>query len=131
MYQMIKLMYRLFRYSRIAGVLCFLAVWRMLFMGCSKRRYLRTSSIHFLYWVIDFYEKILILHDNLPSTLYIPTIYRLFFSCGAGSLVFPPLSAFVFSSSWWGPQGVMHLTLIACLMQCIVYGIMYFISKRT
>ena len=75
---MIKLMYQLFRYSRIAGVLCFLAVWRMLFMGCSKRRYLRTSSIHFLYWVIDFYEKILIVHDiNLPTTWYISYIYNL------------------------------------------------------
>ena len=50
--------------------------------------------------------------------------------CGAGSLVFPPLSAFVFSSSWWGPEGVLQLTLIVCLMQCFVYAIMYFISKK-
>ena len=69
---MTKLMYQLFRYSRIAGVLCFLAVWCMLFMGCSKRRYLRTSSIHFLYWVIDLYEKILILHDIFALNLVYP-----------------------------------------------------------
>jgi len=53
-----------------------------------------------------------------------------FIGCGAGSLVFPALSGFVFSSSWWGPQGVLHLTLIACLMQCAVYSTMYFISKK-
>lgn len=53
-----------------------------------------------------------------------------FIGCGAGSLVFPPLSGFVFSSSWWGPQGVLHLTLIACLLQCAVYSTMYFLSRK-
>ena len=53
-----------------------------------------------------------------------------FIGCGAGGLVFPTLSGFVFTWDGWGPVGILHLTLIICIAQCVVFGVMYALSKK-
>lgn len=53
-----------------------------------------------------------------------------FIGCGAGGLVFPPLSGFVFTWDKWGPVGILHLTLIVCVIQCLVFAAMYAISRK-
>ena len=40
-----------------------------------------------------------------------------FIGCGAGGFVFPPISGLVFTWESWGPIGILHLTLIVCLIQ--------------
>lgn len=53
-----------------------------------------------------------------------------FIGCGVGGVVYPPLSGFVFTWDKWGPVGVLHLTLIACVVQTLVFAVMYLVSKR-
>ncbi len=47
-----------------------------------------------------------------------------FVGCGVGGCIFPPLTGFVFTSDW-GPDSILYLTLIACVMQCCTYGSMW------
>ncbi len=46
-----------------------------------------------------------------------------FVGCGIGGCIFPPLTGFVFTSL--GPNFMMYLTLVACLLQCLTYASMW------
>ena len=35
-----------------------------------------------------------------------------------------------FRSETWGPVGILHLTLIFCIIQSVLYSVMYLLSKR-
>ncbi len=52
-----------------------------------------------------------------------------FLGCGVGGAIFPPVSGFVFTSSW-GPNSILHLTLAVCLVQCLVYGLMWTVARK-
>ncbi len=43
--------------------------------------------------------------------------------------VFPFVSGYVFTSPW-GPNGVLELTLIVCAVQCSLFTLMWFISRK-
>lgn len=49
--------------------------------------------------------------------------------CGVGSAAFPPLTGFVFTSSW-GPMGVLQLTLIMCCVQILLFVFMWTLSRK-
>ena len=98
--------------SRATWIFHILAIWCLLFMDSSKRRHFGSASINILYWVKYF------IYSAISKCEKKERIWHLKISisrCGAGGLMFPPLSGFVFTSSWWGPQGILHLTLIACI----------------
>ncbi len=51
-----------------------------------------------------------------------------FVGCGIGGVIFPPLTGFVFTSDW-GPNSMLYLTLIACLMQCATFSLMWLTAR--
>ncbi len=51
-----------------------------------------------------------------------------FVGCGFGGIIFPPLTGYVFTSDL-GPDSMLYLTLIACLMQCCTYAAMWFTAR--
>jgi len=50
--------------------------------------------------------------------------------CGTGGSIFPPVTGAVFRSETWGPVGILYLTLIFCIIQSLLYSVMYLLSKR-
>jgi len=51
-----------------------------------------------------------------------------FIACGFGSLVTPPLVGFIFTSSL-GPMSIIYLTLIFCLLECLLFLAMIMVTK--
>ena len=68
------------------------------------------------------------LAQKLDITGKIAPIFMI--GCGIGGFVFPPLSGFVFTWDKWGPVGILHLTLIVCVIHLLVYSAMYAISRK-
>ena len=51
-----------------------------------------------------------------------------FIGCGVGSLATPPVSGFLFTSSL-GPMSIIYMTSALCVLQCILFAIMWFLSR--
>ena len=105
-------------FFRLAGLLCLLAVWGLLLVDCSKGRH---------HWQGG---------APLPRGLWhgrriVPPSERLCFHV----IALEPLEDVLFTNlnlcrSSWGPVGILHLTLIMCSIQLLLYSAMWMVSRK-
>ena len=105
---------------RLIGLLYFLAIWRLLLMDCTERR-----------------------HNGKSGSIVSGRMWH-------GWSCFPPFKWFciyvsvlkvifcLYFDIWksryrssWGPEGILQLTLIVCILQSILYATMWKVSRKS